>query len=420
MFIIYAFILIIIAVISYKKIRIISPVTIFTGIWGLICLLYGLKLDLIGVDLATFKIVFLSTISFVIGYLVTHFFKVKDYPSKINVMKRSVDNQKVVFKFMITIWILISFQFYFKLLSLFLKGFTPGQLKLLLLYGINSIDVNAAVVFFSWPMLYIILMISTYYVFYKKSERFIIIVPIICGILHFISTGRKGVFLIYLFFLIFSFFYQQENKKRIVFNKKIKYVIIAIVSVFIVLGIYMDEMVSSLYTYICGCIPMRSKVMNIYFQPGTHTYGFLSFNGLVRIVNNLFELFGNEIVNEKNIYATIYIRQFAQETNIGRSSYIPYNAFTGFMSYFYVDFGVMGVIVMSAIWGIISGYLYKKCMKQRNITNYLILGYNNFIIFFSMSRFQIADNTYAAMLVYICLIPVLLKILKIIFKSKRA
>ncbi|NLE03829.1 MAG: oligosaccharide repeat unit polymerase, partial [Crenarchaeota archaeon] len=330
-----------------------SPLFVYITIWGSILFLYELHLFAIyDIHDNTSIVIGISVFSFIIGGAIVNNRKTlnnKSYDEE----KYEIDNNRI--RILVILLFMSSIGYYYQLVqSLMSNGWHSQINKLLLATG--EIDSGGPLTqFFVRPFEFIIIPISTYYLINKHSDKLIAFSGIYFATVKFICTGSKAMVIYYVISLAITYIHYSEKKKR-------NYTKIMFFSFVGGIGFLSSVGVAAraLYFYICGCVPMLDKVIydSFYFD-NKHTYGFLSFNSVIRLLFNTLKIIGVDYSNsELYSHANSTIRKFEYTTQI--SNYGNYNAFTTYMSNFYVDGGIIGVLILSLLFGIVASVVYKN------------------------------------------------------------
>ena len=384
--------LLIVIIINIRIGELKSPLFIFSILWFLVLFFYQLHLyGLYSISQNTEFIIFCGISSYIIGYLIGYIV-CKHLPVKNN--NNKIINKKKLYILIISV-IICSIPFYSEQLFLLIKnGFDVHVNKIALVLG-ESNRGGIIMQFFIRPFEFIIVGISSYYIFDKKSSFILRYSGIIVSLLKYLATGSRTILFYMMICTILSyiFLYAKNNRKR---WKKI----ILLLTVFIMIMVFtMDNLLKQLYFYLCGCISLFDQVINTtFYYDGTQTLGMLSFNGIIRFFLNILSLFGININPPLFSDAEGILRKF-EYTKYVAPNY-PYNAFTTYMSNFYIDFGLLGVILGSLLFGFISAYIFYNFKKNKNLENYLLFVLMIYFIVFSVVRFQLSNTILACSLIY--------------------
>lgn len=149
----------------------------------------------------------------------------------------------------------------------------------------------------------------------------------------------------------------------------------------------------------CGCIPMLDKVINssFYFDQ-SYTLGFLSYNGIFRFFINIISVFGFDLTIRLFESSAKIIQLFEYTVFITPTR--TYNGFTTYISNFYIDFGIFGVIILSFLFGSVAYILYKRFVDTPCVENFIVLTLIYYFIAFSVVRFQLSNTISAIAFIY--------------------
>lgn len=383
-------ILLLIVIYNLSKREFMSPILIFSSVWLVVIGLYSLKLyNIYDIQTNTQIILFIGIIFYLCGAYFCQYIKIA-------IPKSMISNKLKMRKINILYFVILisSLYFYIPNILMVFRGITINEIKMMLVTG--DIDLGGAwMQYIVRPFLYIIIATATYFLFYKIKNIFLLFIGVIFVLLEFVGTGSKTIILYFIICLLLPLFNKKMSKK-IVKSKKTIYFSIALLMIFLFL--FMGS--SSVYFYICGCVPMLDKVINtsFYMEDG-FAFGFVSFNSLIRLIIKVVDLiFGVSIDTEMFDLANKYISRFEYTTQI--SSLGNYNAFHTFIGDFYVDLGWFGVILFSFLFGLVSMYIYKLYVKTDSLHAHIMYCLIMYYIVFGIVRFQMSNTFFGLMLIY--------------------
>src|SRR5699024_6116960 len=119
-----------------------------------------------------------------------------------------------------------------------------------------------------------------------------------------------------------------------------------------------------------------------------YQFGRVTFSGLDEIFIVILRKFDDTIVNIK-YYTGPYTSEFI---NIGDG--VTYNAFYTSIFNFYLDGGLLGVILMSFVFGAIIGKVFNTYLKSPNIFNLALLIYLVYLSLVSSLRWELQSPMY--------------------------
>lgn len=254
----------------------------------------------------------------------------------------------------------------------------------------------------------------------KTAERkWFLITTIINLAMFVVITGKRaniGYVVIYFVMVMML----QRRKVQMKFRTKVLLLggLIALIAAFnyITVSRGSESIFRSLYIYLCGCVPCFSiKLDGI---PISTQYGLMSFHGIYRapmiLISSIISL--PSFIQIRRVFAQL-ITYTQERVFIGPG--MGYNAFVTPFFYFYVDFGLIGVIVLSFLFGMFCTSVYIKYLKQRSyrsLSIYLLVAYG---IFMSMVRFQFVQMRYVLAFLYLLLPYAKTLGVRITLKNKR-
>lgn len=365
-----------------------SPLFIFSMLWFLVLFFYQLHLyGLYTISQNTEFIIFCGIISYIIGYSICGLLPIKKKVDK------KIDKNKLYI--LIIAVILCSIPFYSEQLLLLIRnGFDVQANKIGLVLGESSSG-GIIMQFFVRPFEYIIVGISSYYIFDKNSSFLLRYAGIIVSLLKYLATGSKNILFYMMICVILSYIYLYAKNNK----KNWKNIILLFIAFIMIMIFTMDNLIRQLYFYLCGCIPLFDQVINTpFYYDGTHTLGMLSFNGVIRFFLNILSLLSINITLPLFSSAEHIIQRFEYTKYIAPN--VSYNAFTTYMSNFYIDFGLPGVILGSLLFGFTCAYIFYNFKKNKNLGNYLLFVLMIYFIVFSVVRFQLSNTILACSFIY--------------------
>ena len=251
--------------------------------------------------------------------------------------------------------------------------------------------------YFAKPYLRAFLIIFSIETFKTKINVRNMLVIAFLIILSYLEDGGRSVILYEIFCLYYLYkCYGKEMSNKIVNRVRL----FAICMVFLVIYATIErgsDVLSGFYTYYCGSLVYLSDVYNSNLFDG-YTYGVTSFQGVLRPIFgllNIIEIPDPLLLEEANRFI------------MGVQDYIVWitpndmmNYFVTCFGYFYKDFGYIGVIIMSSIYGAICGIIDNKAKNKED--EYCIASKILMIqgIMFSMSIFCFAAFNFVMSFVY--------------------
>lgn len=382
-----------------------SPLFAFCGIWIIVLFFYSIRLyDIYSINIDTAWLILAGLVSFGFGYLFVKKIKIAYH-------YESTDPNWVLIYMICAVIIVISLPYYISsLINMLRSGLGPGAYKLLLVTG-KADNGNFVIQYIVRPFEYLIMGMSAYVFSKSINKRFIFFSGIYICVIKFLTTGSKATILYYGLSLLFALLNNTEkgNRFKIFSNisRRKKILIIIVCVVFFIAVSSSGDFFKAIYTYFVGCIPLLDQVVhNSFYFRGYHLHGWLSFNGIARFFINLLELIGFAPNTVQFDDAANTIARFEYTAMI--SNDIKYNAFTTFISNFYIDFGAIGVVVASFIFGGVVCYIYRRYKQDMSIARYAQLTLIYYMVIFSIVRFQLSHTVIAMAFIYsLILIPIL-------------
>lgn len=238
-----------------------------------------------------------------------------------------------------------------------------GQAKRL----IPSTFINTLLNWISVPSLYALIPIAMMNLFEKKgNKKFSILVFIATALYIFGSAGRFMLMFIVIQGLAMLRFYGKKIPKKLK-----KEVIIALICVFAVLLIITKiraqgaagKKVNSIYAYLS--IPVYLLDYWLERSSGTHLHGGAFLYGILTFLNYFTSKIGFDIPLYRQAYDTI---QITQDKWVCIFPGEWYNAYVSIFYYFYLDFGIIGVILGCMLFGYACYALYYHTYVKKSKT----------------------------------------------------
>ena len=419
-----------IAFMSYQKEKnIIAPVTMFCTEWGVITFLASLRLfSLYEVSLKTWVIILIGSVSFVLGCKFGNKIKSKQC---LKYTKKSFEfDRKKYTKFfyiMLVLLILIKLLSLKESLNLLKKGVSLSLIRSAsygeivlegytlatgLQYYITSIIGPVIELFF--VALGIILFLTDI-----KKQKKIIVFILLYEIIQSLASGGRFSFAYLAIELLVC--YGMMKKKRIMafsISKKIKRTIS--LSLILIFGIIifvslarsqkLNEFAEQIYIYMCGDIFLLNQKLNTITSTSVWALGFaggygfwsLFFTGLIILGIPLPALWNEVSTSVMNGQIPMYI-----------GDGITMNAFVTPYYYLYADFRIIGVVIGMILFGVMSGFLYKKAKYSNNIGELIAYLIVTQMIFKTLHTYPLVSQVYV-----IAIICFAIRNIRIKFRSR--
>lgn len=387
-----------------------NPITLFCGLYALIMFFYSLHIfELYAASDTAVSIVLIGVCSFFGGAISKCMIRRKKIPNKV-VLDNSI--QSINFKLLNILNILALIYLCVTavvVIRMLLSGSSMWYIRYILYnedstVGVRSSNLSVQLYsYFVWPWTYVIIPLSVYLFLLKRDKSkevklFLVLSTINIALFILITAGRISIIYYLLYFILTRLISRKSQK--VPFKYKIIIAIFVVVSMIAINAISASRLsrplIENAYLYVCGCIPFLSSRLQS-FQSGSHvfTYGLSSFRGFfVLLIALLSRTFGVPDI-WSNVIENCYTQDF---TNIAPN--VTFNAFSTLFYYFYVDFGMIGVLVLSFVYGFVSMNFYEKFVKKPTFKNLMLYGLIVFGLVFSMIRFQFTNASYAFSFIY--------------------
>ncbi len=415
MIIFFNIVLIAIFIFSYRNDRF-SPGTLFLGLWSVVLSLYNFHLyDIFDVTNRTYGVIIFGIVAYEVGYLFNDkFIASKSNREKVNnsmqftVQNKNEKNALLINTTTLNIISLITIicslpTGIIRTRYLIQCGFDVSAVKNALILG-KLPSGTILDTFIVAPLTQLLLVASTYFLINQRKNKLIIFSGIYLTLYRYFTTGGRLAILNYIIALLISMRISGKTFGDI--PSKIKKWTVRIVSALSVLIIILmtrntENGFKNIYFYLCGCIPMLDHVVTKqsgYFDLGS-TNGTLSFYGLINPFCQVLSKFGLDDLSHLCDKSELYLM------NIERPNYASpsrlYNAFVTFAATFYIDFGMIGVVFLSFLFGFFSSHLYKKYKERCSLYTALPVGIVYGLIITSIIKFGFCGYGYGLGIIYI-------------------
>lgn len=387
-----------------------SPSVAFPFLFGVIlCMNYFGLGGLYKANNSTYVIFGTGVLSFIIGDLMARhikFGKVK-YSRNLNPIKCKIS--------IILILTILSIQTLLIIIFI-LNGGNMGQIYTLMANAtkgeMNELSIPGFYIlltqFIAYPLLYTL--VPAFLIkFIKNYEKKYLILAILLTVVRVISDARRTYVVSFVLMLILAFTFNNKSIKVISDNlkkkqlKKVRRAIlfitgIAIIAFFSISDSRASEASSTFHfydtlaQYYGGCVYYLECILKT--AKVDFTYGFSSFRGLVAPICGILSKIGIEIEAYQD--ASSYVLDL-QSNTVYITQYKLYNSFASCFYQFYCDFGYLGVVFFSIIYGFISRYFYKSWRFYNDeLTETRYVFWFSCVLMFSFVNFELV-NAYNAL-----------------------
>jgi oligosaccharide repeat unit polymerase len=356
----------------------------------------------------TYYIVIIGILGFLIGNVISACIKLYKESKKIIGLKR--ENKNEIHKFNINwgfanIILLISLSgtaaLFLVTLKYLLSGYSFLQIhNMFYAYGENnqllSGFFNDYVVWIAVPCLYVSLFVALVGFFEKKAKKIYLLGTITSMLFYLVGNASRFVIVTVLVSIVVLIFYYKPTIDKKV-KKNVKQIFIGACIVFIFLMLVRtrtstNRSVNSIYAYLSIPIGLLDYWVNWFDSVGnSYAYGGGFLFGIIAWINwftsklgfqlSIYSLVSSYVINTQNVWVNIFPTK-------------SYNAFCTMFYYFYFDFGMIGVVLESIIFGYMCHNVYYKSIIKNDKNNLLL--YLLFIqcILFSFVRWQIGTANF--------------------------
>lgn len=361
-----------------------SLLTIFCGLWFLICFLYSFKFyDIYDVKTETLLMYTLGILFYFAGY-VTY----KGCRKKRCLQDSKYKRRVKILKLLAILSIFVLVQKAILAIPIWLSG-GVGDLKSdIVENNVLGLDPISEIIytFVARPLIMVFVIYSVILILQRHKEKSVFFLTFLMILLGYVCTGSKFMIVeVILMSLTYIFIFNYNSIFTIVRrNRKLFVIILLIICVlYILLSAKGEGLNQSLYSYVCGCIPCSDNALDsIKREPPF--WGVATFNGFLRIFSLPLSLIG--FPELKSILDLVFSYMLNFEETMMISPTIKYNAFISLFSYFYADGGLLGVVFISFIYGNLSNRICSKAISSPTYMNVSLLLFTSFLIYTSMVR----------------------------------
>ena len=379
-----------------------NPSTIFCGAFLALLLLYSFKLfGIYEIEDNVIISILVGCGAFCCGSAIYAFIYQKRY--NINNKKIYIGNKMRMwddkYRLMcVVLLIAIIIQFIYTLPSLLylMQGASLYSLRYVDLTYINSLRPTIIVIlqtYYALPILFISLPIACIELLCNK-KYLMMLLSVIMIVLYFLSIGERMAFVylitnIFISLLLFNRVnISHKQKKRIILVFIILLFVIYLTTALRSSGVERGDsgFISAMYRYILGTLPNYSQQLNGNFIEPLFQVGQVTLYGFYNLINVVKEIFtGNNFVFfEKGNEVWEIIRYSNVMVD---SSQAFYNFCTTGFLYFYADYGWIGIVLFSLIYGLFAERTYYRALLYSDMKRIVIY----MLIMFSLIMFVLYD-----------------------------
>ena len=224
----------------------------------------------------------------------------------------------------------------------------------------------------------VIIIGSTFFIYQKSrlnnKKKLFVLLLLASVLLHAFSSGGRLIFIYVTLSVLFSLIMvgnKQMNQENLI---KMLKVITSIVILIFILYFFttlrgndsVEDVIQTFTLYFTGSYAYYEKIIPFQVSVGTNLYGLAFFGGIADMLGLLKSFFGINYESSASI-----ISEFNQlYLDIGGGNY--FNAFPTYMYTFMYDYGYVGLILGSAMFGAISSLWYKNYLRKSSFSNLLL------------------------------------------------
>lgn len=362
---------------SFNKERnIYNPMTLFFMYWFLVITLASLELyDIYSVSQEAYLLIAIGLFSFAIGYSIT----LKNTQSNRSERRAGYEVKYKLFNIINILIILFLLLRLLDLLLLVSQGVSWWNIRLMVtatekdlnLWGGNEFNLYLYTYIVS-PFVYLAVPIAIVdHLIEKKNKLFVLTTAIIIVLFAIVTVSRNILVFAIIYYIFVTMIYRKQpalGKKIISSLRKTPIIIgLLITGVAVITLLRKSDAVflKEAYVYLAGAIPSLSIRLTEPFAE-LRTYGFLTFRGFGRIIFIVLDKIGISFP-QNYLKAEDIMDNLEIFIPIGKD--INMNAYATLFYNFYIDGGIIGIILFSILLGYISRKAYQGVKYNINIRN---------------------------------------------------
>lgn len=380
-----------------KERKVYGPLTFFSGLWMILMLLASLKFfGLYDSDDLAYVYITIGVASFCAGCLLMNKIRLSDKSSS-NIINETVYNVMMIlciFSLIYNIRIIISYIFgHYNISQIYYIMAETNSGEATALSSLYSSWQERLQQYIGYPLLYTLVPISIIGYLNEKKKKYLICSLILCFLRFFIDMRRTFVVIVITYFVILVVIRLGSKEKPKWLTRKLKRRLAIFIFAFIVVFIYLSTVrrdasevkysfLYNIYTYYVGSIPYFGQRISLLPSDLHYSFGMTSLRGLFAPIVAVLGLLGI-----KEPYLMTLATQNIESLHNVVLNITPTHKFNSYATVFfefYLDGGVMGIIILSFLFGLISFYLFKKCINFNSARDQFRYAYF-FSIFLSLS-----------------------------------
>ncbi|MEK4385215.1 O-antigen polymerase [Solibacillus sp. FSL W7-1464] len=391
-----------------------NPLVLFSVLWAFILFLAQFELyGLTGISSYAFLIVFIGIISFFVGY---YSFRLIGKNSKGMIVKFELievtRELNIIFNILLIISFIVLLITSSTSLTLLLQGYTLHDIRYVV--GMDRFSSGVINILYSYvakPFTILLIPISAYYFFKEQRNTKYLLLAFILITMNVITDGGRFIVLYIIINYTIAFFMLKKPKEyKFKIKRNISFYLLVLFSFSFIIYITVAREVSiseTAYVYLVGALPHLSYRLEVFGDLNySYTYGFSSLLGIIRPFFVVLQSIGFSFPELAN-YAEGLTMAIEDAVLIGDG--VRFNAFTTLFYNFYMDLGILGVVMGSFLYGLFSSFSYYKILNKMNLVNFSIYLLIMQSLLTSMVRFQFSKFSFALCFIYLMIITIRVK-----------
>lgn len=375
-----------------------NPITFFIIYWGMIIGFASMELfHCIPISIDVYCILIIGCVSFVVPAIFLNMFSINYANTRVNIDNTINTQSMIALSYIVVFWQLI---YVFKVMTTLLNS-SLVAIKTLF-YNQEIYSSSTEMIFYTYvlqPLVLILLCYAAINLFSNKRSIHYQVLTIISLLEITITTGRRTYLSVYIVSMAVILLREISHGRSFGMAKKTKKIIgTAAVVLVLLLRSTSESIFMRLYFYFCGCVPcFQQKYDVITLSKFKYTDGRTSFISIINFIDNFKKLdiledaYNNMLMIQRPVVITT-------DTN-----YL-FNAYVTTFFYNYLDGGIPYVIVLSALYAVITIIIYKLARRENNEKCLLLYVFWYNILFNSNVYYPFSSTKYLGAMIWICIL----------------
>ncbi|MEK3984573.1 O-antigen polymerase [Paenibacillus sp. FSL K6-3166] len=350
-----------------------NPYIFFNLWWGSTILISGM--GLFGINVPTINTYFIMLIA-IASFNLSVFLKFNiGLEKSMSLNEKCSYNENKAINYIVKLHIIIILYLVkrsISVLQMLLSGMDYGTIRYEFFYADNITSKYDQLInnWFVVPIITFSIILLSLMIIEKSYSKFMLITTLLCVGLYSFSSGGRSLLLISGLSIVISWIMNSERSKIGFIGKvKIRVSIFALIGSMLLITILRSDATGNPIKDTLKTVVLYFTAPYIYFenvfdmirQERVVLFGGAFFGGIVDIFILLSRYLGLDI-NQISSYIGKYNQMYI---SVGGNSF--YNAFPTMLYTFFYDFGYLGIILESFLFGLLAKYFYWKMRRLNNI-----------------------------------------------------